>query len=299
MEAARAEAEASLLSMPRQSSLTRSMLVADLEVWERRGVGDDVGGVGKAAVEAMQKVEHELHGGDGVADLPKCISGALHLLGVGVDGEVALRQVEELLLEDDGVGLLIRLEQSLDGDVQGASVLIGLHGEVEDGVVDGAVHPAADAGVRLGPQRVSRTGGRCAVDVTEQPVLAAESGEEGLPLGVVWSLEAERDWDMLLDVDGNIRGVEQRRNGISHSTASSRAENARRSGGRGRRHRHGQRRLVLIEWSRGAGACAAAWATRLLGSRGGGMWLQGAARWARRPGTREAGQRHEEDRAAA
>ena len=159
----------------------------------------------------------------------------------------------EFLLEDDGVGLLICLEQSLDGDVHGASVLIGLHGEVEDGVVDGAVHPAADAGVGLGPQRVSRTGGRCAVDVTEQLVLATEGGEEGLPLGVVRSLEAEHDGDVLLDVDGSVRGVEQRRDGISHSTAGSRAENAGRSGGRGRRRQHDHRRLVLIKWSGGAG----------------------------------------------
>ena len=127
-----------------------------------------------------------------MADLPKCISGALHLLGVGVDGEVTLGQVVELLLEDDGAGLLIRLEQNLDGDVQGASVLIGLHGKVKDGVVDEAVHLATDAGVRLGPQRVSRTGGHCAINVTEQPVLAAEGSDEGRPLEVVRSLEAER-----------------------------------------------------------------------------------------------------------
>ena len=69
-----------------------------------------MGSVGEAAVEATQKVEHELHGGDGVADLPKRISGALHLLGLGVDEEVALGQILELLLEDDDTGLLIHLE---------------------------------------------------------------------------------------------------------------------------------------------------------------------------------------------
>jgi hypothetical protein len=61
-----------------------------LEVGERRGVRDDVGSGGEKGVEAAQKVEHELRGGDVVADLPERISGALHLLGVGVDGEVAL-----------------------------------------------------------------------------------------------------------------------------------------------------------------------------------------------------------------
>jgi hypothetical protein len=87
-----------------------------------------------------------------VADLPERISGALQLLGIGVDGEVALGQVVELLLEDDGARLLVRLEQGLDGDVQGAGVLIRLHGEVEDGVIGGVVHPPANTRVGLRPQ---------------------------------------------------------------------------------------------------------------------------------------------------
>jgi hypothetical protein len=87
-------------------------------------------------VEAAQEVEDELCGGDSVADLPMGIGGTLELLGVGVDREVALGQVVELLLEEDGARLLVRLEQCLDGDVQRAGVLSRLHGEVEDGVVD-------------------------------------------------------------------------------------------------------------------------------------------------------------------
>jgi hypothetical protein len=43
----------------------------------------------------------------------------------------------ELLPEHDGAGLLVRLEQRLDGDVQRTGVLVGLHGEVEDDVIDG------------------------------------------------------------------------------------------------------------------------------------------------------------------
>ena len=95
-------------------------------------------------------------GGHGVTNLPKSIGGVLHLLRVGVDGEGDLGHVVELLPEDDGARLLVRLEQGLDGDVEGARILIGLHGEVEDCVVDGAVHLAADAGVGLRPRGINR-----------------------------------------------------------------------------------------------------------------------------------------------
>jgi hypothetical protein len=122
-----------------------------LEVRERCGVCNDVGGGGEPGVEAAQEVEDKLRGGYGVANLPKGIGGTLELLGVGVDREVALGQVVELQLEDDGARLLVRLEQCFDGDVQRAGVLSRLHGEVEDGVVDGAIHPAADASVGLRP----------------------------------------------------------------------------------------------------------------------------------------------------
>jgi len=116
----------------------------------------------------------------------------------------------ELLPEDDSARLLVRLEQGLDGDVQGTRVLIRLHGEVEDGVVAGAVHPATDASVGLRPRGVSRARSLRAIDVAEQPVLGAEGGEERLPLGVIGALEAEGDRDVLLDVDGGIGGVEGR-----------------------------------------------------------------------------------------
>ncbi|KAG8052569.1 hypothetical protein GUJ93_ZPchr0001g33171 [Zizania palustris] len=105
---------------------------------------------------------------------------------------------------DDSAGFLVRLEQILDGDVQGACVLVRLHSEIEDGVVDGAIHPAANAGIGLRPRGVSR-----ARDVAEQPVLGAEGGEECLPLGVVGALEAEDDRSVLLHIDGGV-GSEDR-----------------------------------------------------------------------------------------
>jgi hypothetical protein len=206
-----------------------------------------------------------------VTDLPESISSALHLLGVGVDGEVALGQVVELLLEDDGAGLLVCLKQGLDGDPQSACILCRLHGEVEDGVVDGAVYPAANAGVRLGPQGVSRARSRRTIDVAEQPVLAAESGEERRPLGVVGALEAEGDGDVLLDVDGSIGGVEGRGDGIPQGAGVSGAENAGGSR-RSRRGRHDEddARPVGVSRAEGGSGCAGAAAALAATVRGGG-----------------------------
>jgi hypothetical protein len=116
----------------------------------------------------------------------------------------------ELLLEDDGTRLLVRLEQGLDGDIQCACVLIGLHGEVEDSVVDRVVHPPANARVRLRPHGISWARGHRAVDVAEQPILAAEGGKEGFPFGEVGALEAEVDRHMLLHVDDSVGGEEDR-----------------------------------------------------------------------------------------
>ena len=89
----------------------------------------------------------------------------LHLLRVGVDREIALGHAVELLPKDDRPRLLVRLEQGLDGDVQSSRVLIGLHGEVEDGVVAGAVHPTTDVGVGLRPRGASWARVLRAVDV--------------------------------------------------------------------------------------------------------------------------------------
>ena len=201
-----------------------------LEVGERRRVGDDVGGVGEAGIDAAQKVEHKLRGGDGVTDLPHSVGSLLHLLRVGIDGEITLGHAVEFLPKDDRPRLLVRLEQSLDGDVQSMRILIRLHGEVEDGVVAGVVHPPANAGVGLGPRRVSRTSSLRVVDVSEQSVLPANSGEEGLPLGVIGTLETEDDQDVLLDVDNSVGGIEGGCEGVHHRTRHGREEGAGRGG---------------------------------------------------------------------
>ena len=90
-----------------------------------------------------------------MVDFPEGIGNVLHPLGVGVDGEVALGHAVEFLPEDNSARLLARLEQGLDGDEQGTRILIRFHGEVENLIIDGAIHPAMDVGIRLRPRGVS------------------------------------------------------------------------------------------------------------------------------------------------
>ena len=44
----------------------------------------------------------------------------------------------KLVAKEDRSRLLVVVEQGLDGDVEGASILAGFHDEVEDVVTDGA-----------------------------------------------------------------------------------------------------------------------------------------------------------------
>ena len=84
--------------------------------------------------------------------------------------------------------------------------------------------------VGLGPRRVSRRSILCAVDVSEQSVLPTNSGEEGLPLGVIGTLETEDDQDVLLDVDNSVGGIEGGCEGVHHRTRHGREEGAGRGG---------------------------------------------------------------------
>jgi hypothetical protein len=54
------------------------------------------------------------------------------------------------LAEEDSLGLLVGAEEPLDGEPEhSGSWLLILHGELKNGVVDGAKHPGADATVSL------------------------------------------------------------------------------------------------------------------------------------------------------
>jgi len=94
-----------------------------------------------------------------------------------------------------------------------------VHGEVEDRIIDEAIHPATNAGIGLRPCRISRTCGQRDLDVAKEPVIGVEGGEEHLPLVKAGALKAEDDRHMLLDVDSNVGGEERRSEGVCHGTA--------------------------------------------------------------------------------
>ena len=129
-----------------------------------------------------------------MANVTEGVGRLHHLLGVSVYGEISLHHGVELLSQDNCEGGLVRREQSRNGDVEVACRLIWLHGEVEDAIVDAALHPAPDVGVRLRPITVSGPGWDG----------AAHGSEEGGPLCEVRQLEVEDDRDVRFHVDGSV-----------------------------------------------------------------------------------------------
>ena len=133
---------------------------------QRPRVGDEIGGVGEARVEAVQQGEHQLTVLPGVADVAKSVGVLLQLRGVGFDGEITLSRGSEILDQDDSAWLLVRLEQITNGRVEGAGGLIWRHGKVKNTIRDEVIHPAAHASIRLFPCGISRTERDGAIDVT-------------------------------------------------------------------------------------------------------------------------------------
>jgi hypothetical protein len=92
-----------------------------------------------------------------VTDLPEGIGGLFHLLGEGVDREVALGHGVELLPSTMARGSLFAWNRASTETYSARASWLGS--------IDGTVHPATDAGVRLGPGGISRARGLCAIDV--------------------------------------------------------------------------------------------------------------------------------------
>ena len=81
-----------------------------------------------------------------MTDIAKSGSLGLQVLAVCRDGVVALHHGVELVDEEDGARLLVGAENLLDCGPKVAGDRIGLvHGEIKDGVVDGAEDPTVDA----------------------------------------------------------------------------------------------------------------------------------------------------------
>ena len=107
-----------------------------------------------------------------MADVAK--SGGLDLQSLAVRryGAVTLHHGVKFVEEEDGARLPVGAEDPLNGHPQITGGWIGtVHGEVEDGVVDGAGDPAPDAALRGIPLRIIRTRGSRAIDVERRPNL--------------------------------------------------------------------------------------------------------------------------------
>jgi len=156
---------------------------------ERRedgGVGDVVHGAGEARLEPTKHGEDELAALDGMADGAEFCSLQLDALTVLRDGGVTLGERVELLEEEDGARLLVGREELLYGLPElTSSLIVAGHGEVEDGVADGAEEPTLDTRVGDDPVRIIRDGGAGSVDVRTEAEFAAQNLEVGHPLEVV------------------------------------------------------------------------------------------------------------------
>ena len=165
--------------------------------------GDGVGDSGVDLVEPAQQIEDEVGLRYGLPDIAQFVGLLLHANAVGVNGQVPLSHRVEFVIQEDGARSFVRLEHSADGRPKGARRLrvVG-HGEVEDGVGDGAVHPSADAEVSLRPGLVGGARGGGGGEMVQQPEFPTRGLERRRPLGEVGGLQLKGHGDVELDVDG-------------------------------------------------------------------------------------------------
>ena len=136
-----------------------------------------------------------------MADVAKSGGLGLQPLAIRRDGAVTLHHGVKFVEEEDGALLPVGAEDPRNGHPQIMGGWIGtVHGEVENGVVDGAGDPAPDAALCGIPLRIIRSRWSRAVDVRAKAKLAAQRLEEECPLGVV-GLKVQRKWDVGLDID--------------------------------------------------------------------------------------------------
>jgi hypothetical protein len=159
------------------------------EVRQRVRIGDVVGGAGEARVEATQEVEDKLRVGDDAADITKRVGGGLHLLGIVVDGGVALGHRVELMAQEDGARGLVGLEEAPDGQLEGTRGLIWRRRQAEDIWPDRAKEPTANAGVSNVPGRVGGTS--LLRDMGKEAEFPTERCEERFPLVEVGPLQLQ------------------------------------------------------------------------------------------------------------
>jgi hypothetical protein len=190
--------------------------------------GADVAGGAEAGIGTTEEVEHRGGVVDGLADITKAINLSLHLLAIGLDGQVSLSQGHEGLAQEDGTRRLVRLEASGDGSPMPVCRRVGRHDEVMDSVGDGVVELGTDTIVLLEPNRREGIGRRRPVDVGQQLEGATQGFEAGLPLGEVVRAEVELHGDVGLHRD---RGVGKRHGEIDLGSKNVVADQERKSDG--------------------------------------------------------------------
>jgi hypothetical protein len=116
--------------------------------------------------------------------------------------------------EEDSPWLLVGAEEALDRCSEGAGALVvALHGEIENRVIDRAEEPRPDAAIGRVPLGVVEVRRRRPIDVRLETELTAHRFEEGCPLGVVGVLHLQGHRNVGLDGDGGVGVDDQRRRG--------------------------------------------------------------------------------------
>jgi hypothetical protein len=172
---------------------------------ERREQRGDVGDGVEALVEAFDDVGDEVRVGDQGTDLGKGVGRDLLAVEVVTDGEVPLLDVAEFLGKVNLAGLLVVIEEAVDGQPHrvggsdgGVGGSRGRHDKVDGVHSHGAVEPAKNQGIDAKPCGVR--GGLDAGEVILEGVGGDDHGEEGAPLGEDVGLEVEDDRNDRSDV---------------------------------------------------------------------------------------------------
>jgi hypothetical protein len=201
--------------------------------WEWGHVGDVVGGDGDLGLRPRMRV------GEG-----------LDTLAVVGDGGVPLNKSMKLIAKVDCTRLPVVIGEVRDHGVEGAcGLIVVVHGEGEDRVIDRGVEPAFDGVVGLFPHRIGGMHSNSRVEEGEEPKLPDHGLEEGVPAGEVWPVELEGDRHVGLGVD--------HAEWIDDGWCDVRDESVRRGrAGEGRRRRictargHGGGGARVVQWKR-------------------------------------------------
>lgn len=116
----------------------------------------------------------------------------------------------ELLVEENGVGFLVLLEEITDSRPVGGSGLIILHGAIKNVIGTRALDPALHRAIRLGPGGI----GICwcsvgAVKVVHGSEFATHGLEEGRPFGVAGRFHVKDKWHMGANSNRGVRVDEE------------------------------------------------------------------------------------------